>query len=90
MTACSRVKRTELLKPPLLVVDLRDKSDGFVSKGLRLCDYYVERSFYRPDVARPPPDLGRNVTLYPSYLVEVNVGCSTTYGSPKSLSIYLA
>jgi hypothetical protein len=49
------------------VIDtLVDRSDGlrtramvFVIKGLGLCDYDVKRSFYRPDVARLPPDLAR-------------------------------
>jgi hypothetical protein len=80
LTICLKV-RSSGGKDYLLAIDLRDHSDVFALPLLEICDVYLKRSYYEPDLSSVPDTLRRKIIPF-----GLNYGCRSRLSTRRIFS----
>lgn len=81
LTVCLKVRSSVDGKDYLLAIDLRDQSDALALPLLELCDVYLKRSYYEPDLSDVPDPLRRKIIPF-----GLNYGCRSALSTSRVFS----
>jgi hypothetical protein len=81
LTICLKVRSLDDGKDYLLAIDLRDRSDALSLPQVELCDVYLKRSYYEPDLSGVPDTLKRKIIPF-----GLNYGCRSALSASRVLS----
>lgn len=81
LTICLKVCSPDDGKDYLLAIDLRDRSDVLALPLVELCDVYLKRSYYEPDLSDVPDPLKRKIIPF-----GLNYGCRSALSTSRVFS----